>query len=240
VLFDSDGNERPEQDGNLLSKKLSQVVQDGVTDVFLSSHGWKGDIPAAISQYDTWIGAMAAQACDSDRARAVDPKFKAVTVGVHWPSLPWGNEDAGSALLGDDETDEFAAEQQMDSDELVQRYAERIADTDAARTALRTILAATDQKVEAQLENGKLPPNLETAYQALFDQAGLGLGGATAAPGSDQQTFTPIVTISEWTSATARQAQPGPGGGPDCSGAASGRTSGRHCLCRCVRCRSGP
>ena len=104
VLFDSDGNERPEQDGNLLSKKLSEAVQDGVTDVFFSSHGWKGDIPAAISQYDRWIGAMAAQAGDRDRARALDPEFKAVIVGVHWPSLPWGNEDAEAALLGDDDT----------------------------------------------------------------------------------------------------------------------------------------
>ena len=94
VLFDSDGNERPEQDGSLLSQKLSEVVRDGVTDVFFSSHGWKGDIPAAISQYDSWIGAMAAQAGDRDRARALDPEFKAVIVGVHWPSLPWGNEDA--------------------------------------------------------------------------------------------------------------------------------------------------
>jgi hypothetical protein len=215
VLFDSDGNERSEQDGSLLSKKLSDVVQDGVTDVFFSSHGWKGDIPASISQYDRWVGAMAAQTGDRNRARALDPKFKAVIIGVHWPSQPWGNEDAGAALLGDDETDEFAAEQQMDSDALVQQYAKRIADTDAAKTALTTILAATDDdEVKAQLANGKLPPTLETAYQTLFDQAGLGLNGATAAPGSDQQTFTPTLTISEWTSAAAGQAPPGPGGQP--------------------------
>jgi hypothetical protein len=215
VLFDSDGNERPEQDGSLLSKKLAQVVQDGITDVFFSSHGWKGDIPAAISQYNDWIGAMAALVRDRDRARALDPDFNAVIVGVHWPSLPWGNEDAGAALLGDDETDEFAVEQQMDSSELVQRYAERIANTDTAKTALTTILAAADDdEVKAQLAEGKLPPYLERAYQTLFDQAGLGLGGAAAAPGSDQQTFTPTLTLSQWMSATPAQAQPGPGGQP--------------------------
>jgi hypothetical protein len=212
VLFDSDGNERPEQDGNLLSKKLIKDVRDGVTDVFFSSHGWKGDIPAAISQYDRWVGAMAVQGGDRDRARALDPKFKAVIVGVHWPSLPWGNEDAGAALLGDDETDEFAAEQQMDSDELVQRYAGRIADTDAAKAALTTILAAADnEEVKAHLADGTLPPNLERAYQALFDQAGLGLGGAAAAPGSDQLTFTPTRIISEWTEG---HAEPEPTGQP--------------------------
>lgn len=215
MLFDGDGNERPEQDGSLLSTKLAQVVPEGITDVFLSSHGWKGDIPAAISQYNDWIVAMAAQASDRGRARALDQDFKAVIVSVHWPSLPWGNEDARAALLGDDEIDEFAAEQQMDPGELVQRYAERIADTDEARTALTTILAAADDdQVRIQLAEGKLPPHLEAAYQVLFDQAGLGLGGAAAAPGSDQQTFTPALTLSEWVSAGPVQAPPAPRGQP--------------------------
>src|SRR5215469_9718047 len=218
LLFDSDGNERPEQDGTLLSETLRKVVQDGVTDVFVSSHGWMGDIPAAIRQYDPWITAMAAQADDRDRARAIDPRFKTVIVGIHWPSLPWGNEDAWAALLGDDEMDEFAAELPMTADELVQRYANRIADTDAARAALTTILAATeDEEVEAQLAEGTLSPHLEQAYQTLFDEAGLGLAGAGAAPGSDQGTFSPALIISEWESAAKEAAPSGPGGtpGPD-------------------------
>lgn len=224
VLFDSDGNERREQDGSLLSGTLSEAVRDGVTDVFVSSHGWKGDIPAAISQYNSWIGAMAAQAVDRDRACKLDPDFKALIVGVHWPSLPWGTEDTRAALLGDDETGEFADEQQMDADELMQRYSERIADTPAARTALATILAAADDdEVEAHLADGTLPDHLERAYQTLFDQAGLGLGGATAAPGSDQQAFTPIRIISEWTSATGEPAQPADSEHPGLLGSHSGR-----------------
>ena len=122
---------------------------------------------------------MAAQAVDRDRVRALDPRFKAITVGVHWPSLPWGNEDVRAALLDDDESNEFAAEQLMDSCELVQRYAERIANTDATKTALTSILAAADDdEVKTQLMDGKLPPTLEIAYRTLFDQAGLGLGGS--------------------------------------------------------------
>lgn len=215
VLFDNDGNERPEQDGSLISKKLTEVVQEGITDVFFSSHGWKGDIPAAIRQYDAWIGVMAAQAADRDRARALDPAFKTMIVGVHWPSLPWGNEDARAALLGEDEVDEFAVERQMDSGELVRRYAERIADTDAARAALTSILAAADDDdVKAQLEDGNMPPHLEQAYQTLFDQAGLGLGGVAAAPGSDQQTFTPALTLREWMSASGAHVGSSPGGQP--------------------------
>lgn len=216
VLFDSDGKERREHDGSLISEKLSEAVRDGVTDVFFSSHGWKGDIPAAISQYNSWIGAMAAQIADRDRAHALDPEFKALIVGVHWPSLPWGNEDTGAALLGDDEPDEFAAEQQMDDEELVQRYAERIADTPAAKTALATILAASeDDEIEAHLAGGMLPDHLESAYQTLFEQAGLGLGGAIAVPGSDQQAFTPTRIISEWTTAAGGEAaQPAADGQP--------------------------
>jgi hypothetical protein len=145
----------------------------------------------------------------------LDPRFKALIVGVHWPSLPWGNEDQAAALLGDDDTDEFAAEQQMSSEELIQRYAERIADTTAARAALTTILAAAhDDTVREQLAAGKLPPRLEAAYQTLFDQAGLGVGGAAAAPGSDQETFTPALTITAWTSARPGQAELGPEGQP--------------------------
>src|SRR5690348_17035188 len=119
ILFDRDGNERSEQGGALLSKTLNQTVQDSATDVFISSHGWKGDIPAAISQYASWISAMVAQVEDRNRARALDSAFKPVIVGVHWPSLPWGNESE-EALLGDADQDEFATEQQMDSHELVE------------------------------------------------------------------------------------------------------------------------
>ena len=61
ALFDEHGNERAADDGTLLSDELTQRAADGVTDIFVLSHGWKGDIPAAISQCDRWIGAMARQ-----------------------------------------------------------------------------------------------------------------------------------------------------------------------------------
>ncbi len=215
VLFDSDGTERREQDGSLLSQKLAGAVGDGITDVFFCSHGWMGDVPAAIRQYDSWISAMAAQPDDRGRARLLDPGFKALIVGVHWPSRPWGNEDANAALLSDDDADEFTAELEAGSGELVQQYAERIADTDVARDALRTILAATDDgEVKAQLAEGRLPARLEQAYQVLFEQAGLGLGGPAGAPGADQQTFTPELTIREWTETARGDAQSVPGGRP--------------------------
>ncbi len=215
LLFDGAGAERREQDGSLLSEKLGRAVRDGITDVFFCSHGWMGDVPAAIRQYDSWISAMAAQPDDRGRARLLDPDFKAVIVGIHWPSRPWGNEDANAALLGDDEGDEFAAELEAGSGELVRQYADRIADTDVARDALTTILAAADDDdVQARLAEGRWPARLEQAYQALFEQAGLGLGGPAGAPGADQQTFTPELTIREWTAAAGGDAQSVLGGPP--------------------------
>src|SRR5579863_5444606 len=208
VLFDADGNERREEaDGSLLSQRLSEVIQDGVTDVFFSSHGWKGDIPAAIRQYDSWVATMTAQARDRELAHARHPDFKAMAVCVHWPSLPWGVEDAGAALLGGDDGDdgdEFAAEQDLSADQLVEMYAARIANTDAARRALRVILASADDPQTArQVGKSQLPPEIEAAYQALFDEAGLSLDGPAAAPGLDHQTFTPAATISTWLPAVA-------------------------------------
>ena len=61
VVFDEQGKERREPDGTLMSETVRARVADQaapITDVFFTSHGWKGDVPAAIEQYDAWIGAM--------------------------------------------------------------------------------------------------------------------------------------------------------------------------------------
>ena len=58
VVHDEVGRERPEADGKMLSDAVQQraaASEAPVTDVFFTSHGWKGDIPAAIEQYDKWI-----------------------------------------------------------------------------------------------------------------------------------------------------------------------------------------
>jgi hypothetical protein len=51
LVFDEQGNERPEPDGSLMSEVVRHRVADPalcVSDVFLISHGWKGDLPTAI------------------------------------------------------------------------------------------------------------------------------------------------------------------------------------------------
>lgn len=212
VLFDEDGQERAEDGDEVASKALLEQAGDGVTDIFLTSHGWQGDIPAAIRQYDKWIGAVARQQRDRDRIREVVPDFKALLVGVHWPSLPWGVEETGAALLGGEDTgggtivdvDEFAVEAALDPAQLVSLYAPRIGDTPETRMALTTIVTAgADPQVGALVRSGELPPALRTAYRMLFEQAGLGSDGAVAAPGADQPGFDPAASIQEWTGAGA-------------------------------------
>jgi hypothetical protein len=197
MLLDENGTERRE-DGQLLSTAIVDAAQDAVTDVFLASHGWKGDVPAAIAQYDKWIAAMARQTADRALARHKVPDFKALVVGVHWPSLPWGDERIDAAVLGD-ETDDLAVERDMAPDELVDRYAGRIADTPAARAALETVVAASDDEgVAEQLQSGSVPTALEDAYRTLFTEAGLAAHGAASAPGLDQAGFSPADTATEW------------------------------------------
>ena len=110
VCFDADGRERREADGALASDAVRAAVADPaapVTDVFFLSHGWKGDVPAAIDQYDRWIGEMARAAADRADARRRRPGFRPLLVGLHWPSQPWGDEtlaprDGGGLLSAGD------------------------------------------------------------------------------------------------------------------------------------------
>jgi hypothetical protein len=230
TLFDRHGNERPETDGTLLSAELADLVVGGVTDVFVASHGWMGDVPAAIRQYDRWVAAMARQTADLTAARSAAPGFSPLTVAVHWPSLPWGDERAASALLDGCEDDEFAAEREMSPPELVNLYVERLSGTDAARAALAAILAAEDDRgTAAALERGEMPAEVEAAYRRLVTEAGLEPRGAGAAPGLDQEAFDPAETIDEWRGESAgAPGQPGLLGG-------NGRVAVRDLLLAPVR-----
>jgi hypothetical protein len=77
LLLDRYGAERPEQ-GALLSAAIANAAADGVTDVFIASHGWKGDVPAAIEQYDKWIAKMAEQGTGPRLGPALGPLLQIV------------------------------------------------------------------------------------------------------------------------------------------------------------------
>ncbi len=192
VVFDENGKERREPDGTLLSEVLVNRLHDperGVSDVFVISHGWKGDIPGAIAQYDRWIAAMAQRQSDLQLIRESTPGFSPLIVAPHWPSLCFGDEDipvggAGGLLA--------AGVGGVSLDQRVDAFAKRICDTPAARAAIQTILQQSEQAAEDTPS-----PALLSAYDVLFRESGLGSGGAAAAPGSDQDGFSASAIIEE-------------------------------------------
>ena len=198
VVYDENGNERAEPDGSKLSETVVKRLRDAaqpITDIFFIAHGWQGDVPAAIVQFDRWIGAMAAQDADRTAARDRPGGFVPLIVGLHWPSLPFGDEKipgGGGALLSADSSD-AAAQGDVDT------WARRIADTPRARDAIAAILAAADSGGSA----GAAPPELVAAYQTLFDESGLGAGGSAAPPGADQEGFDPAAIITQTKAAAA-------------------------------------
>src|SRR5205823_6873145 len=88
IAFDGDGIERSEAAGKFSQKLIEDISSQQITNVFFFSHGWKGDVPAAIEQYDKWIGALM-KSPDVQRAPQLLPAFRPLFVGLHWPSLPW-------------------------------------------------------------------------------------------------------------------------------------------------------
>lgn len=203
IAFDENGVERREPDGSLQSDAVKQRLADRsepITDVFFVSHGWKGDVPAAIEQNDRWIAAMAGVTEDRKAAHDRPGGLRSLIVGLHWPSLPWGDEsldDAGAAVL--------SAADDANVDANVDAYAKRIADTPAARQAIQTILRNADSDAVAR----SLSATTRAAYATLFAESNLGVGDAASAPGADQPAFEPQDIVQDF--AATHDAHPAAG-----------------------------
>jgi hypothetical protein len=188
VCFDSGGDERTDDPSGRMSDVVLRTLaadDSGVTDVFLLSHGWMGDVPSARAQYDKWVEAMSACAADVARLRQVRPEFKPHVVGIHWPSMPWGDESFGDGGSFAVPVDGVPAADPVQA--LVDDYAARIADTPAARDAIRCIVVGAMENVEPDT----LPPDVFAAYRRLNLEADLGIGGVGAGPGGDRSGFDP-------------------------------------------------
>jgi hypothetical protein len=184
VTFDKNGNELSWTDGTLCSDKAIAKLKDGtVTDVFIFSHGWMGDVPQAKIQYGNWIAAMAACQADIAAMRQARPGFSPLLIGIHWPSLPFGDETLRAALGPAD-----AGRVPIDL------LADGIADTRRARQSLERIMAAAEQPPP-----DRLPNSLVEAFQILPQEAGLRTGGVTAPPGADGDDFDPVALYSDLT-----------------------------------------
>lgn len=174
INFDASGRERKEPDGSKMSQKLVEKVSDeSFSDIFIFCHGWMGDIPAARHQYSKWIKAMAAITTDIEKIKQVRSNYNPLLVGVHWPSLPWGEEKL-----------EGKSEKQV-VETIVSKYSARIADTEAARNALRTIVYNAIEDVEPE----ELSAETIAAYNTLNQVAELGSEGEAGAPGDDREPF---------------------------------------------------
>lgn len=177
LCFDADGVARTEAGGVASATLLA--ADPAPTDIFVEIHGWQGDVPAAIDQYDRWFGAF--QARDDDRARlaALRPEgFVPMRVGLHWPSLPFGDEELPVGPS-------FALPDSGDIDALVDTYAERLGDRPGLRDPLETIVAQALGGNPASM-----PDPVRAAYEQLdLLMSELAADGPTAAPGADNPPF---------------------------------------------------
>src|SRR5262249_24262453 len=97
IAFDADGTERTDDRDALMSQRAAATLaRQPVTDVFASSQGWQGEVPWARAQYRAWTGAMATGP-GLERVRQRRPGFLPLLIGLHWPSLPWGDENLDEA-----------------------------------------------------------------------------------------------------------------------------------------------
>jgi hypothetical protein len=183
IAFDAEGNEREEQAGLFSRELIQRAAADATTDVFFFCHGWKGDLAAAISQYDSWIGAFM-RSGDRAMAGGTLPQFKPMLVGLHWPSLPWGDEElrGGSfAALG----------APGGAEALFGAYLQRLGDRPEIRGPLRLIFDEARRNIAAD----ELPPAVVQAYLDLNDALGLKSDGVAAPPDADREGFDPQASL---------------------------------------------
>lgn len=206
ISFDKHGNERtddPDATDGILSNVLKdELANKPITDVFFMSHGWKGNVPAAKEQYNSWTGAMLDCQADRDKIRQMRLGFRPLLVGLHWPSLPWGDESLDTSPAA------FATgENPMEA--WVEDAADKLADSERAKTALRTIFTAALDDISPPT----LPAEVVDAYRVLQEEAGLLADGPAAAPGADAEAFDPEQLYqAELSDAAAFGGMPGVGG----------------------------
>ena len=190
IAFDSAGNERRDDpdgvDGVISGRILKQAAQDKPTHVFLFSHGWKGDLHAAIDQYDRWIKAMLDR---RDDLAKMGGGFRPLWIGLHWPSLPWGESEFGDVSFEIGDAGD-AAEGALSPEQTIDVYADRldVSENTEARQLIRKIVEANQQDAAAT----EMPPDVAAAYGRLAELAGYEAKGLGAAPDEDNEPFDPV------------------------------------------------
>lgn len=164
IAYDKQGSERTDDPDGLVSARLCQVLQqEPITDVFLITHGWKGDIEAAREQYARWIRAMHRCRSDIERVKAGNPQFRPLLIGLHWPSLPWGDEGLQPGVVSFDLAVDGRESWLADA-------AEKTAETPRARAALEVLFDAAQATAQPTI----LPPEVVAAYRVLDEEMFVG------------------------------------------------------------------
>jgi hypothetical protein len=180
IAFDDGGRERGDDPAGRMSQvTAAKLADEPITDVFIFSHGWMADLSAARRQYAKWVIAMGQSRGDLEQLAEARPGFRPLLVGLHWPSRPWSEEEFAAAS--------FDLQGAAAPGRLVDEYAAAIADTPAARDALRVILSAALTDPDPVV----VPVEVAEAYAVLDREAGLGDGGPGADPGADRESFDP-------------------------------------------------
>lgn len=163
INYDDKGKERSADDGSLLSAiVVKEIAETPVTDVFLMSHGWLGDINDAQAQYDKWMANLLSCKKDIEKMKVVRPGFKPLLIGLHWPSKPFADEDNQGAFS----TDLTAA---IDPDKMINDAIERDMRILAAPAKVRTQLRKI-YKAYLELDNpDSLPDAIQRAYKSIDD-----------------------------------------------------------------------
>jgi hypothetical protein len=183
ILFDAQGRERTDDpEGGVHSNTILQKVQaEKPTHIFLFSHGWKGDVPSAIDQYNRWIGAMWRLTKDRD---AMGAGFRPLFIGLHWPSRPWGEETVGGASFG---TGGLSIPQLIDD------AVEHFGGGEGLRKPLETIFHAYAENPAEKT----LSPEVLDAYKALGKAIGFSAGGgAGSAPDEEGAELDPQKAVT--------------------------------------------
>ena len=183
MAFDNNGVERkddPDGLNGLLSERLLESLRESKpTDVFLFSHGWRGDIESAADQYNRWIDAMAKLNTDANR---MGPGFRAMWIGLHWPSEPWGEEELAGPSTSFDVNATPSA-----SSKLLETYLDRLDLTSSLRA--RELMSTIFRENQINPAATVLPENVAAAYAELANSIGYDSKGPGAEPSADNAPF---------------------------------------------------
>lgn len=185
------------------ARLLEELHAGRYTDVFVFSHGWNNDFPAAVGAYRHFIKGVVEMV--RSRKLAWPAAFRPLLVGIHWPSA--------ALTFGEEEGPDMAAETGESRDQAVDAATARVREladalppTDAAR--LYALLQKARLNEAEALEVARIAAPLYAADDGELPEAG---------------DLAPEFVVASWSDTTP--VRPRPFGD---SGAPGGLAAGPH------------